>query len=341
MTACPIAAHKLGTNGPQVSAIGLGCMGMSDFYGPADEAESIATIHAALDTGITLLDTGDFYGSGHNELLIAEALRGRPRDKVQISVKFGAFRDPAGGFGLYDARPGAVKNFLAYSLRRLRTDYIDIYRPARLDPNVPIEDTVGAIAEMVKAGYVRHIGLSEVGADTIRRAQAVHPISDLQIEYSLLTRGIEAEILPTCRQLGIGITAYGVLSRGLISGHWSLQRSAQGRDFRNISPRFSADNLSRNLGLVEKLRGIADRKGCSVAQLAIAWVMAQGADIVPLVGARRRERLAESLGAPDITLTGEDLAGIARAIPRDAAAGARYAAAQMAMLDSEKQTVRA
>jgi pyridoxine 4-dehydrogenase len=316
-------------------------MGMSDFYGPADEAESIATIHMALDAGITLLDTGDFYGSGHNELLIADALRGRPRQRVQISVKFGAFRDPAGGFGLYDARPGAVKNFLTYSLRRLRTDYIDIYRPARLDPNVPIEDTVGAIAEMVKAGYVRHIGLSEVGADTIRRAHAVHPICDLQIEYSLLTRGIEAEILPACRQLGIGITAYGVLSRGLISGHWSAERSEQGRDFRRMNPRFSGDNLSHNLGLVEKLREFAGRKGCSVAQLAIAWVLAQGADIVALVGARRRERLAESLGAPDIIVTAEELAEIARAIPRDAAAGARYPAAQMGMLDSEKQTVRA
>ena len=229
MTARLMATRTLGSDGPQVSAIGLGCMGMSDFYGPADETESIATIHAALDAGITLLDTGDFYGSGHNELLIAEALRGRSRESVQISVKFGAFRDPAGGFGLYDARPAAVKHFLTYSLRRLRTDYVDIYRPARLDPNVPIEDTVGAIAEMVKAGYVRRIGLSEVGSDTIRRAHAVHPVSDLQIEYSLLTRGMEAEILPACRELGIGITAYGVLSRGLISGHWSAQRSEQAR----------------------------------------------------------------------------------------------------------------
>jgi aryl-alcohol dehydrogenase-like predicted oxidoreductase len=341
MTTHQIASRELGTGGPRVSAIGLGCMGMSDFYGPADEAESIATIHAALDAGITLLDTGDFYGSGHNEMLIAEALRGRRRENVQVSVKFGAFRDPAGGFGLYDARPGAVKNFLSYSLRRLRTDYIDIYRPARLDPNVPIEDTVGAIADVVKAGYVRHIGLSEVGADTICRAHAVHPICDLQIEYSLLTRGIEAEILTACRQLGIGVTAYGVLSRGLISGHWSTERSGQGQDFRSLNPRFSGDNLSRNLGLVEKLRDIANRKSCSVAQLAIAWVLAQGADIVPLVGARRRDRLAESLGALDITLEAEELAEIARVIPRDAAAGTRYPAAQMGMLDSEKQAVRA
>ena len=274
-------------------------------------------------------------------MLIAEALRGRARENVQISVKFGAFRDPAGGFGLYDARPGAVKNFLTYSLRRLRTDYIDIYRPARLDPNVPIEDTIGAIAEMVKTGYVRHVGLSEVGADTIRRAHAVHPICDLQIEYSLLTRVIEAEILPACRELGVGITAYGVLSRGLISGHWSAERSGQGRDFRRMSPRFSGDNLTHNLGLVEKLRHIANRKGCSVAQLAIAWVLAQGADIIPLVGARSRERLAESLGAFEVSLTDVDLAELARAVPQDAAAGTRYAPAQMGMLDSEKATVRA
>ena len=341
MTTRQLASRKLGADGVQVPGMGLGCMGMSDAYGHADESESIATVHAALDAGITLLDTGDFYGSGHNEMLIAQALRGRARENVQISVKFGAFRDPAGGFGLYDARPGAVRNFLTYSLRRLRTDYIDIYRPARLDPNVPIEDTVGAIAEMVKAGYVRHIGLSEVSADTIRRAHAVHPICDLQIEYSLLTRGIEAEILPTCRELGIGITAYGVLSRGLISGHWSAQQSGQGRDFRLMNPRFSGDNLTHNLGLVEKLRGIAVRKGCSVAQLAIAFVLAQGADIIPLVGARRRERLAESLGAFDVTLSDADLAELVRAIPRDAAAGTRYAPAQMGMLDSEKATVRA
>jgi aryl-alcohol dehydrogenase-like predicted oxidoreductase len=246
--------RKLGATGPNVAGIGLGCMGMSDFYGPADRSESIATIHAALDAGITLLDTGDFYGVGHNELLIREALSGRNRDNVQISVKFGALRDPAHGFTGLDCRPVAVKNFLAYSVQRLGVDHIDIYRPARLDPSVPVEDTVGAIAEMVKAGYVRHIGLSEVGSDTIRRAHAVHPIADLQIEYSLIARGIEDDILATCRELGIGVTAYGVLSRGLISGHWTPDRAT--KDFRNMSPRFQGTNLGKNLALVEPLRAI-------------------------------------------------------------------------------------
>jgi pyridoxine 4-dehydrogenase len=327
--------RKLGKSGPEVAAIGLGCMGMSDFYGPADRAECIATIHAALDAGITLLDTGDFYGMGHNELLIREALAGRNRDQVQISVKFGALRDPAMGWNGYDARPVAVKNFVTYSLRRLGVDYIDIYRPARLDPAVPIEDTVGAIADLIKAGYVRHVGLSEVGADTIRRASAVHPISDLQIEYSLISRGIEEAILPVCRELGVGITAYGVLSRGLISGHWSKARSAD-RDFRHMAPRFRGENLDKNLALVERLRGVADKIGASVAQVAIAWVAAQGNDIVPLVGARRRDRLIEALGALDVTLAPAVLAALTSAVPIGAAAGERYAAAQLAHLDSEK-----
>ncbi len=327
---------RLGRSGPVVSAIGLGCMGMSGVYGASDRGEGIATIHAALERGINLLDTGDFYGSGHNELLIREALQGRPRDKVLLSVKFGALRDPENRFIGFDGRPVAVRNFLTYSLRRLGTDYVDIYRPARLDPAVPIEDTVGAIAEMVKAGYVRSIGLSEVGAETIRRAQAVHPIVDLQIEYSLISRGIEAKILPSCRDLGIGITAYGVLSRGLISGHWSKARSTDPRDFRQHSPRFRPENLDRNLALVEALRGMAAEKSATVAQIAIAWVLSRGEDIVPVVGSRRRDQLTEALGALDLSLSATDLATIERAIPSDAAAGTRYDAHQMAMLDSER-----
>ncbi|MEO6919478.1 MAG: aldo/keto reductase [Collimonas sp.] len=331
--------QQIGNTGPQSSVIGLGCMGMSDMYGPADESESIATLHAAIDAGITLLDTGDFYGMGQNEMLIREALRTRNRDQVLLSVKFGAMRDPASGWIGVDGRPAAVKNFLAYTLRRLGTDHIDIYRPARLDPNVPIEETVGAIADLVKAGYVRHIGLSEVGVQTIRRAQSVHSISDLQIEYSLISRGMEAEILPVCRELGIGVTAYGVLSRGLISGHWTKEKTLTPGDFRSFSPRFSGDNLAHNLSLLEVLRTIADSKQATVAQIAIAWVMARGSDIVPLIGARRRDRLAESLGAMTIQLSAGDLARIEAAIPVDAAAGDRYAAASMAHLDSERQHV--
>src|ERR1700733_4202623 len=253
--------RRIGSSGPESSSLGLGCMGMSDFYGPSTRGESIATIHAALEAGITLLDTGDFYGMGHNELLIREALAAHARERVLISVKFGALRDPAGVWSGYDSRPAAIKNFLAYSLRRLGVDYIDIYRPARLDPAVPIEDTVGTIADLIKAGYVRHVGLSEVGAATLRRAQAVHPICDLQIEYSLVSRGIEAEILPVCRELGIGVTAYGVLSRGLISGHWSKQRTAVEKGFRGVSPRFQGENLEKNLALVEQLRGVAREIG--------------------------------------------------------------------------------
>jgi aryl-alcohol dehydrogenase-like predicted oxidoreductase len=330
--------RTLGTTGPQVSALGLGCMGMSALYGEADRAESIATIHAALDAGITLLDTGDFYAMGHNEMLIGEALRTAPaalREKAQVSVKFGALRDPDGAWSGYDGRPAAVKNFAAYSLQRLGVDHIDVYRIARLDPDVPVEETVGAIAELVEKGYVRHIGLSEVGAATIRRAAATAPVSDLQIEYSLISRGIEEEVLPTTRELGIAVTAYGVLSRGLISGHFTPDRRLAPNDFRAVSPRFQGENLQHNLGLVEALRAIAAQKGVTVAQIAIAWVLSRGEDIVPLVGARTRERLAESLGALDVTLDEADLDAIERAVPADAAAGDRYPAAQMAHLGSK------
>ena len=331
--------RSLGTTGPQVSALGLGCMGMSGMYGEADRTESIATIHAALEAGVTLLDTGDFYGMGHNELLISEALRTAPaalRENALLSVKFGAQRGPGGDWYGFDGRPAAVKTSAAYSLQRLGVDHIDVYRPARLDPDVPIEETVGAIAELVEKGYVRHIGLSEVGADTIRRAAATAPIADLQIEYSLISRGPEREVLPTLRELGIAVTAYGVLSRGLISGHVTAGKEYAATDFRAHSPRFQGDNLQHNLTLVESLRKIAEQKGVSVAQIAIAWVLSRGEDIVPLVGARTRERLGEALGAVDVTLDAADLAAIEAAVPADAAAGERYAPAQMAMLDSER-----
>lgn len=329
--------RTLGKYGPAVSDIGLGCMGMSDMYGPADDTESIATIHAALDAGLTLLDTGDYYGMGHNELLIRDALHGRKRDQLVISVKCGALRDRKGNWLGVDGRAAAVKNFLAYTLRRLGTDWVDIYRLGRVDPAVPIEETVGAMAEMVKAGFVKHVGLSEAGAATVRRAQAVHPISDLQIEYSLISRGIEREILPTCRELGIGITAYGVLGRGLISGHWTKERKTAPNDFRSHGPRFSAANIEHNLRLVEELRRVSESKGATVAQVAIAWVLSRGLDIVPLVGARTRGRLEEALGALTLELTAADLERVERAVPAHAAAGDRYPAAQMATLDSERK----
>lgn len=327
--------RKLGKTGPDPSAIGLGCMGMSGMYGPSDRTESIATIHAALDAGVTLLDTGDFYGMGHNELLIAEALKGAPRDSYQLSVKFGALRGPDQSWSGFDGRPAAVKNFLAYSLNRLGVDHIDVYRPARLDPDVPIEDTIGAIAETVKAGYVRHIGLSEIGADTLRRAARVHPIVDLQIEYSLISRGPEENIFPAAEELGVAITAYGVLARGLLSGSYDPAKAANG-DFRAMSPRFQGGNFDANLKLAEALGEVAKARRASAGQVAIAWVMAQGDTIVPVIGARRRDQLAEALGAVDLELSADDIAAIERAVPKGAAAGERYAAAQMAHLDSEK-----
>lgn len=306
-------------------------MGMSGMYGPADERESVATIHAALDAGITLLDSGDYYGAGHNELLIGRALRDR-RDQAMLSVKFGALRGPDGSWLGMDARPVAVRNFLTYTLTRLGVDHIDIYRPGRLDPSVPIEDTVGAIADLVKAGYVRAIGLSEVGPDTIRRAHAVHPVSDLQIEYSLISRGPETAIFPTLAELGIGVTAYGVLSRGLLSG----SKPTSPGDFRARLPRFTDENRERNERLVDALRMLATEKGVSASQLAIAWVLAKGPSIVPVIGARTRAQLAESLGALDVTLTADEIARIEETIPAAAVAGTRYDPHQMRILDSER-----
>jgi aryl-alcohol dehydrogenase-like predicted oxidoreductase len=328
--------RKLGAAGPVVSEIGLGCMGMSGMYGPTDENESVATIHEAIEQGVNLLDTGDFYGMGHNEMLIGRALAGR-RDKVLLSVKFGAMRAPSGAFAGVDTRPVAVKNFLGYSLKRLGVDHIDIYRPARLDPRVPIEETVGALGELVKEGYVRHIGLSEVSAETARRAHAVHPIVDLQIEYSLVTRGIEKSILPELRELGIGVTAYGVLSRGLLS----RSKPASTNDFRAHLPRFTGENLQQNTRLVETLEHIAKERNATAAQLAIAWVLHQGADIVPLLGSRTRQQLRETIGALRIKLSPEEVKRITDAVPLEGAAGTRYDAQQMAMLDSERETRQA
>jgi len=316
-----VQTTTLGRGGPVVSRAGLGLMAMSGIYGPADEAESIATIRTALDAGITLLDTGDFYGMGHNELLLARALDGVARESVFIQVKFGAQRDPAGAFIGYDASPAAVKTSLAYTLQRLGTDYVDLYQPARLDPDVPIEDTVGAIAELIQAGYVRYAGLSELGPETIRRAHAVHPITALQIEYSLMSRGIEAAILPAVAELGIGVTAYGVLSRGLLS---TATAQVGPGDPRTRFPRFQAGNLGRNTELLAALEEIGRDRGATAAQLAIAWVASRGPHIVPLIGTKRRDRLAEALAALDLELTPAELAALEAAVPPEAVAGERY-----------------
>ncbi|MGH2877577.1 MAG: aldo/keto reductase [Solirubrobacteraceae bacterium] len=315
-------------------------MGMSGVYGAVDEDECVATIHAALDAGVTLLDTGDFYGMGHNELLIASALQTTAADGALVSVKFGAQRGPDGSWLGYDASPAAVKTAAAYSLQRLRRDHIDVYRPARLDPKVPIEETIGAIAELVQAGYVRTIGLSEVSAQTIRRAAATHPIADLQIEYSLVSRGIEAEILPTCRELGIAITAYGVLSRGLLSDRFDPSQRPPPGDIRGRMPRFEADNANANETLVDALRALAAERGVTVSQLAIAWVASRGDDIVPLIGAKRRDQLADGLAGASLSLSEEELAAIEAAVPADSVSGARYGPAQMEQLDSEPASSR-
>jgi len=322
--------RQLGS-GPAVFPLALGCMGMSGMYGPADERESIATIHAALDHGITLIDTGDYYAAGHNEMLIGRALQDRP-GRALLSVKFGALRGPDGTWLGYDLRPVAVKTAIAYSLTRLGVDHIDIYRPGRLDPAVPIEETIGTISELITAGYVRAVGLSEMGVDTIRRAHAVHPLSDLQIEYSLISRAPEARIFPALAELGVGITAYGVLSRGLLSGS---KPSARG-DFRAQLPRFSGENYERNKHVIDSLNALAADKGVTASQLAIAWVLSKGPTIVPVIGARTRAQLSESLGALDVTLSTEDLSRIEREVPADAIAGSRYGESQMRLLDSER-----
>jgi aryl-alcohol dehydrogenase-like predicted oxidoreductase len=322
--------RQLGIAVPSVFPIALGCMGMTGIYGPSDEHESIATIHEAFDRGVTLIDTGDFYNMGLNEMLIGRALRGR-RHNALLSVKFGALRAPDQSWSGYDARPAAVKNFLAYSLNRLGVDHIDIYRPARLDPNVPIEETIGAIADLIKAGYVRYAGLSEVGLDTIRRANAVSPICDLQIEYSLISRGPERKIFPVLKELGIGVTAYGVLSRGLLSG-WV---PAHPTDFRSRMPRFVAENLAQNHKIVDRLRQRAAERGISASQMAIAWVLAKSERIVPVMGARTRAQLAESLAALDVHLSPAEVAQIEQEIHPSLVAGDRYDRHHMKMLDSE------
>lgn len=319
--------RQLGTDGPRVSAFGLGCMRMSARTTAADEAESIATIRAALDAGVTLLDTGDFYGMGHNEELIRRALSAGGREKAVLSVKFGAMMDPGGNFVGLDVRPLAAKNFLTYSLQRLGIDHVDIYRPGRLDPAVPVEDTIGAIAELVQAGHVRGIGLSEVGSEAIRRAHAVHPITDVQVEYSLFTRDIEDDVLATCRELGIAVTAYGVLSYGLLSGSWTRQAPSP-TDLRAVAPRFQDGNVENNLKLAQALHEIADARGATAAQLAIAWVLAQGrerGDIAAVVGSRTRQQLAEALPAAELIMTDEELAAIEQAVPASAVAGGRGA----------------
>lgn len=325
--------RKLGN--VKVSPIGLGCMGMSGMYGPTDDEESIRTIHAAVDHGITLFDTGDFYGMGHNELLIGRALKQLSpavRDTLTLSVKFGAMRTPNGAWGGFDGRPPAVKNFLAYSLNRLGVSAVGIYRPARLDDHVPIEDTIGAVADMIRQGFVHQAGLSEVSAETARRAQAITPITDVQLEYGLSTRGMEEKVLPGLRDLAIGTTAYGVIGRGLLSGSKPKEKG----DFRRFLPRFTGANYTRNQVLIGELNAVAAELGATPVQAAIAWVLTRGEDIVPILGARTVAQLEESLGALDLKLSLEQLARLEQAVPSSEIAGTRYDKQAMTHLDSER-----